>query len=89
MNRSADHLQVNFEAQYEHSRLANYKQLQAAFNAAGLDKVGHILAAAATAKRMSIRHRASLSSLNCLAGGGGTAAGEVTCGAAAAPHLVA
>eukprot|EP00891_Asterochloris_glomerata_P002021 jgi/Astpho2/2021/Aster-x0500 len=29
---------VNFEAQYEHSRLANYKQLQAAFNAAGLDK---------------------------------------------------
>ncbi len=53
MNRSADHVQVNFEAQYEHSRLANYKQLQAAFNAAGLDKVSHMLTAAVMARRMS------------------------------------
>ena len=47
-----DHLQVNFEAQYEHSRLANYKQLQAAFGAAGLDKVSHMLTV--TARRVSI-----------------------------------
>ena len=89
MNRSADHLQVNFEAKYEHSRLANYKQLQAAFSAAGLDKVSHMLTAAMTPRRVSIRCRASLSSLNCPAGGGGTAAGTVTSGTAAAPHLVA